>query len=160
MPLGHPLGRSVRCCDVWRVTLAQTVKNLPTVQETWVWSLGQEDPLEKGMAIHSSILAWRIPWTEEPGSLWPRGSQRVRHDWVTNIDFFTFFLKSKMLYWQVVSHENKHRVYNIFVDRETFHNIVYQYLCLVNTGVVTVWSWLQFCMLQYLGLLKHMYLLW
>jgi len=46
-----------------------TVKNLPAMQETWVQSLGQEDPLEKGMATHSSILAWRIPWTEEPGGL-------------------------------------------------------------------------------------------
>ena len=44
-------------------------KNLPAIQETWVWSLGQEDPLEKGMATHSSILAWRISWTEEPGEL-------------------------------------------------------------------------------------------
>jgi len=49
--------------------VAQMAKNLPTVQETWVLSLGQEDPLEKGMAIHSSILAWRIPRTEEPGGL-------------------------------------------------------------------------------------------
>ena len=47
--------------------VAQTVKNLPAMQETWVQSLGEEDPLEKGMATHSSILAWRIPWTEEPG---------------------------------------------------------------------------------------------
>ena len=49
--------------------VAQTVRNPPAVQETWVWSLGQKDPLEKGMATHSSILAWRIPWTEEPGGL-------------------------------------------------------------------------------------------
>ena len=49
--------------------MAQTVKNLPAMRETWVRSLGQEDPLEKGMATHSSILAWRIPWTEEPGGL-------------------------------------------------------------------------------------------
>ena len=49
--------------------IAQLVKNLPTMQETWVRSLGQEDPLEEGMATHSSILAWRIPWTEEPGRL-------------------------------------------------------------------------------------------
>ena len=49
--------------------VAQTVKNLPATQETQVWSLGQEDPLEKGMAVHSSILAWRISWTEEPGGL-------------------------------------------------------------------------------------------
>ena len=58
----------------------QTVKNLPATQETWVQSLGQEDPLEKGIAIHSSILAWRIPWTEEPGELQSTGSQRVGHD--------------------------------------------------------------------------------
>ena len=49
--------------------MAQTVKNLPAMQDTWVQSLGQEDPLEKGMANHSSTLAWRIPWTEEPGGL-------------------------------------------------------------------------------------------
>ena len=56
------------------------VKNLPTVQETRVQSLLWEDPLEKGMAIHSSILAWRIPWTEEPGGLQSMGSQSVRYD--------------------------------------------------------------------------------
>ena len=58
--------------------MAQTVKNLPAMRETRVRSLGQEDPLEKRMATHSSILAWRIPWTKEPGGL--QGSQRVRHD--------------------------------------------------------------------------------
>ena len=56
------------------------VKNLPAKQETQVWSLGQEDPLEKEMAIHSSIFAWGIPWTEEPGRLQPMGLQRVRRD--------------------------------------------------------------------------------
>ena len=68
--------------------VAQTVKNLPTVQETWVQSLGQEGPLEKGMATHSSILAWRIPWTEKPGRLQSMGLQRVRHDWATNTFHF------------------------------------------------------------------------
>ena len=56
------------------------VKNLPTMQETWVRSLGQEDPLEKGMATNSSILAWRIPWTEEPGELQSMESQGVGHN--------------------------------------------------------------------------------
>ena len=56
------------------------VKNPPAMQETWVRSLGWEDPLEEGMAAHSSILAWRIPWTEVPGGLQSMGSQRVRHD--------------------------------------------------------------------------------
>ena len=60
--------------------MAQTVKNLPAIQETWVQSLGQEDPLEKGMATHSSILAWEIPWTEEPGGLQSMGSQRVEYN--------------------------------------------------------------------------------
>ena len=58
---------------------AQMVKNQPAIQETWVQALGQEDPLEEGMATSSSILAWRIPWTEEPGVLRSMGSQRVRH---------------------------------------------------------------------------------
>ena len=60
--------------------VAQMVKRLPTMWETWVQSLGREDPLEKEMATHSSILGWKIPWTEEPGGLQSMGSQRVRHD--------------------------------------------------------------------------------
>ena len=60
--------------------IAQSVKNLPAVQETRVRSLGREDPLEKEMATHYSILAWEIPWTEEPGGLQSVGSQRVGHD--------------------------------------------------------------------------------
>ena len=70
-----------RCLGIMRVYLvAQMVENSPAVQETRVQSLGQEDPLEKGMATHSSILTWRIPWTEEPGGLQSLGSQRVGHD--------------------------------------------------------------------------------
>ena len=53
------------------------VNNLPATQETWIWSLGQEDPLEKGMATHFSILAWEIPWTEEPGGYSPRGHKEL-----------------------------------------------------------------------------------
>ena len=60
--------------------VAQIVKNLPAMQETQVRSLGWKDPLEKGMASHSNILAWRIPWTEEPGGLQSMTSQRVGHD--------------------------------------------------------------------------------
>ena len=60
--------------------VAQMVRRLSTMQETWVQSLGQEDPLEKEMAIHSSTIAWKIPWTEEPGSLQSMGLQRVGHD--------------------------------------------------------------------------------
>ena len=60
--------------------MAQMVKNLPEMRETWVGSLGWEDPLEEGMATYSSILAWRIPWTEEPGGLQSMELQRVGHD--------------------------------------------------------------------------------
>ena len=60
--------------------MAQTVKNLPTVQEAWVQFLGWEDLWEKGMATHSTFLAWRIPWTEEPGEIQSMGSRRVGHD--------------------------------------------------------------------------------
>ena len=60
--------------------VAQMVKDLPATQETRVQSLGWDDPLEKGMATHSNILAWKIPWTEEPGGLQSMGSQIVRHD--------------------------------------------------------------------------------
>ena len=69
----------------WASLVAQVVKHLPSMQETRVWSLGWEDPLEKEMATHSSILAWKIPWTEKPGRLQPMGSQRVGHNWATSL---------------------------------------------------------------------------
>ena len=72
--MGYPLQYS------WAFLVAQMVKNQPAVQETWVLTLGQEDPLEKGMATYSSILAWRIPQTKEPGGLQSMGSQRTGHD--------------------------------------------------------------------------------
>ena len=65
---------------IWASLVAQSVKNLPAVQETRVRSQGWEDPLEKEMATHSSILAWKISWTEEPGGLQSMGSQRIGHD--------------------------------------------------------------------------------
>ena len=85
------------------VLLAQRLKRLPTMWETWVQSLGLGDPLEKEMETHSSILAWRIPWTEEPGGLQSTGSQRVEHDWATSLTHsltewstsFSYFLQFK-----------------------------------------------------------------
>ena len=65
---------------IWTSLVAQMVKHLPTMRETRVQSLSWEDPLEKEMATHSSTLAWKIPWTEEPGRLQSMGSQRVGHD--------------------------------------------------------------------------------
>ena len=71
----------VRCMLFYRTSMvAQMVKRLPTMQETWVRSLGQEDPLEKEMATHSSTLAWKTPWMEECGRLQSMESQRVGHD--------------------------------------------------------------------------------
>ena len=79
------ISRKHKCILMFIATLfvfpvAQMVKNPPAMQETWVRSLDQEDPLEKEVAIHSSTLAWRIPWTEEPGRLQSMGLQRVGHD--------------------------------------------------------------------------------
>ena len=90
--VSHPLAGRGRFAVIYSVIGAslgtQMVKNLPAMQEAWVWSLGGEDVLEKGMATHSGILAWRIPCTEEPGGLLSMGSQRVGHKWVTVSLFF------------------------------------------------------------------------
>ena len=75
---------------LWASLVAQMVKCLPTMRETRVQSLGREDLLEKAMAPHSSTLAWKIPWTEEPGRLQSMGLQRVGHDWATSLSLFTF----------------------------------------------------------------------
>ena len=69
------------CVYIWASLMAQMVKNLPAMRETQVQSLGWDDPLEKGMATHSSILAWRISWSEDPGRLQSLGSQRFRYNW-------------------------------------------------------------------------------
>ena len=81
--------------EVWTLVawlVAQMVKNLPAMQETRIRALGQEDPLERGMATQSSILAWRIPCTEEPGGLQSMGLQRVGHDWETNTAWLPYVL--------------------------------------------------------------------
>ena len=69
--------------SIWVSLVTEMVKNPPAMRETWVRSLGREDSPEEGMATHSSILAWRIPWTEEPGGLQSMGWKRVGHDWAT-----------------------------------------------------------------------------
>ena len=79
--------------------MAQTVKRLPAMQETWVQSLGQEDPLEKEMATHSSTRAWKIPLMEEPGGLQSMGLQRVGHDSVTSLSL-SYELKGDHKYYQ------------------------------------------------------------
>ena len=84
--------------------VAQVVKNLPAMWETWVPSLGREDPLEKEMASHFSILAWKITWTEEPGGLQSIGSQRVGQDWATSLSLFygTVWFYSPVTKWRLM----------------------------------------------------------
>ena len=77
---------------------AQAVKNLPAKQKTWVQSLGQEDPMEKGIETHPSILAWETPWAEVPGRLQSMGSQRVRHDWATNTLIFSTSWEARIIW--------------------------------------------------------------
>ena len=88
--IGMRFGRQKRDGGHFASLVAQRIKRLPAMQETWVQSLGQEDPLEKEMATHSSTLDWKIPWTEEPGRLQTMGSLRVGHDWATSLSLFTF----------------------------------------------------------------------
>ena len=82
MPSHSPMCKpcSLQSCMFWGFTGGSVVKNLPTMQNTCIRSLGQEGPPEQGMVTHSRILAWRIPWTEEPGGLQSMGSQRARHN--------------------------------------------------------------------------------
>ena len=96
--------------------MAQTVNCLPTMWETQVWYLGWEDPLEKEMVTHFSILAWRIPWTEECGRLQSMGSQRVGHNWATSPSFcfFSVFMDS-------VSVITGHRWYYIILYKGLEH---------------------------------------
>ena len=115
--------------------VAQLVKNLPAMQETRVRSWGLEDPLEKEIASHSSILAWKISWTEEPGGLQSMGSQKVGHDWATNIYSLTricaIFVNKSYFY----QHFNNHQgllLFSLWVV-----NVV---LCLVTQSCLTLWT--------------------
>ena len=89
------IGLALICRLLWASLIAQTVKNLPAMWETWVWSLGWEDPLEKGVATYSSILAWRIPQTEESGELQSMGLQRVfgSYEYFNNNNSFNSWLQ-------------------------------------------------------------------
>ena len=99
------------------------VKNLPLMQETQVRSLGREDPMEKGAATHSSILAWRIPWTQECGGLQSIESQRVRHDW-PNLCVFDCSLDDVLLIFFVVAQVNFQNIFFKVVISVTIWSIV------------------------------------
>ena len=113
--------------------VAQMVKNLPAVQETWIWSLGWEDPLEKRMATHSGILSWRTPWTEEPDRLLSMGSQRVGYDWATN----TFISLSPSLigdYLQCKDEKSEPQKVKCFVEVLNLNRFSCVWLC------ATLWT--------------------
>ena len=104
--------------------VAQRVKNLPTMPETHIWSLGREDPLEKRMATHSSILACRIPWTEEPGRPKSMGLQRVGHNWATNNSNFSYlccYSSYLSYYWHDLTliHHNIHHIIDMMLHLST-----------------------------------------
>ena len=101
--------------------VAQTLKHLPTMWDTWVRSLGQEDPLEKEMVTHSSILACKIPWTEEPSRLQFMGSQGVGHDWVTSLHFKAMAPHSSTLVWKIPWTEEPGRLQSMG-SRRVGHN--------------------------------------
>ena len=114
-----------------------TVKKPPIMwelQETWFWSLGREDPLEEGTATHSSILAWRIPWTEEPDGLQSTGSQRVGHDWsdlACTGNYVPTFENSL-----AVSLKYKHKL-TIWSSNSTFRNLKRKKIKCLNNGLFT-----------------------
>ena len=103
--------------------VAQTVRNMPAIQETRVWSLRSEDSLEKGMATHSGILAWRIPCTEEPVGLQSIGSQRERHDWATLT--FKLYLKATCISTCEWSHHSHPCSWNILAKFLPAQNLAF-----------------------------------
>ena len=99
-PVTSTTGCCLLCLPLF--ILVQTVKRLPAMRETWPQFLGREDPLDKEMAIHSSTLAWKIPWTEEPDRLQSIGLQRVGHYWATH--FLSLFFLELFLHWSPVAY--------------------------------------------------------
>ena len=108
--------------------VTQTVKHLPTMWETWVRSLGWEDPLEKEKATHSSTVAWKIPWTEDPGRLQLMGLQRVGHDWVTSVSLSLSLYRKKHNLRRVIFFANKSMISsaNVFLKVKC-HFCFYRY---------------------------------
>ena len=108
------------------------VKNLPAMQETRVRSLGWEDPLEKTMATYSSILAWWIPWTEEPGKLQSMRLQRVRHDWVTNTHTHIHMRARAHTHTHTHTHTHRHRELRGIPDGSVSIDLIFSIVFLVS----------------------------
>ena len=117
--------------------VAQRVKRLPPMQETRVRFLGREDPLEKEMAIHSSILAWRIPWTEKPSRLQSTGLQRVGHDWATSPSPLIIYKKSFKLLFLPPMNLCSRKIMSIFIVT----NLITSFLGQTFLGVSAVSEW-------------------
>ena len=119
--------------------VAQTVKHLPAMQETQLQSLGQKDPLEKEMATHSSILAWRIPWTKKPGRLQSMGLQRVGHNWVTLVSLFISVGRP----WLLGDGSGpSRRVRRFEIEQETPPKEVFSFLSLIPRLLLSqTWHW-------------------
>ena len=134
-------------CIWWATLMAQMVKNLTALQETWVWSLGQEEPLKKGMSTHSSILAWRIQGTEEPGGLQFIALQRVRHNWVTSTSLLNH-MPSLMLSDSLGGGVRNHTTFGIYVPivqhKFSFY-LWYNYIKIYRLGAFLVIQWLGLC---------------
>ena len=132
----------------WVSMVAPMVKNLPAMQKTWVWFLGWENPLEKGMATHSSILAWRIPWTEESGRLQSMGWQRVRHDSAIN----TFHIPQPLLHVLLIFQTSSFQYFWLNIYRIHLQNmylsIYYIDTCMIqhlkNRNWKMRWRWNRF----------------
>ena len=128
--------------------MAQLVKNLPAVQETWVWSLGWEDPLARGMITHCSILALRIPRTQVPGQLQFMGSQKVQANWATNTH--TWYILNKRISCFpsniLLQDVTISRSFFVFHDLDTFekyngfHSDVWTWWCLSNILLIIYWG--------------------
>ena len=101
------------------------------MRETWVWSLGQEDPLEKEMAPHSGILAWRIPWLEEPGGLQSTGLQRVGHNWASSLSLFTL---SKYLVYIINAFVSDFHSTQQHIAHKSFGDMKIRRMCLKKLG--------------------------
>ena len=124
--LGRSPGEGIGCSFQysWASLVAQMVKNLPAMQEAWVWSLGWEGPLEKGMTTHSSILAWRIPWTEEPGRLQSMESQSQ-----TPLSYFHFLIRNGLDAFK------NSRVFRVGISSSPF----YLFFPMFSPGIWNIW---------------------
>ena len=118
--------------------VSRTVKNLPTMLETLVQSVGQEDPLQKGMATHSSILAWRIPWTEKPGRLQSIGLQRVGHDWAHMRSDMQFASSKNSLDEEFNFFNREYAIHIFYIVLSVCESCIFQEISLLPN----LWNWL------------------